>query len=93
MDYISNDIKMSLFYLVVKHEIYSIFSGGSSTNHTGFSDLGFYYTLQHVMELAGRMHVGTGALRDIMKNQNVQFHQNVIVMVLNKVVSCIETYL
>ena len=33
------------------------------TNHTGFSDPFFYYTFQHVLELAG--HIGTGALKDI----------------------------
>ena len=48
---------------VLKYEIYSIFHGGSSTNHTGFSDPWFYYTFQHIMALAG--HMGTGALKVI----------------------------
>ena len=54
-----------IIYLLVKYEKYSIFSGGSSTNHTGFSDPTFYYTFQYVMALAG--HIGSGALKDILR--------------------------
>ena len=47
----------------VKYQIFAIFSGGSSTNHTDFSDPWFYYTFEYAMALAG--HIGTGALKDI----------------------------
>ena len=52
-----------VIYWLVKNEKCLFFSGGSSTNHTGFSDPTFYYTFQHVMALAG--HIGTGALKDM----------------------------
>ena len=51
-----------VIYFLAKNEKCPIFSGGSSTNHTGFSDPTFYYTFQHVMGLAG--HIGSGTLKD-----------------------------